>query len=663
MNLFNPVSVLSNFAHPVSMDIKHKLLYQLYYNSKKALMTLLLFNLVFFITLVPSVPKELITGWLVLILSINLFRIYDAFVFLGIGGTPDYAHWYRRFAVKSAMTAMLWGSTPILFLPYIEDPQTQLLIYIFILGVAGGAMNTMATNVRLATVYLTILLGPLFILLLLAQTQVSISLAFLIVLYYLTLVNINRDAGKSLIMSYEHEQRLQQAKKSLTVKQNELGYLASHDPLTSLLNRRGFMEAMRELTRDPAHQNVYSVLLYLDLNRFKQINDSVGHSIGDALLAEVGRRLRDLGKPHYLHSRLGGDEFIIVLPFVAQREEDAKRYANLYAERIQHRILQPFIIEGLHLYVKGSIGVVVIEPRTDDIGKIIHFADISMYQAKNLGSNTISFYNPKLDSERTEQIKLQHDLNNAAEHKELVLYFQPIARLQDDTLKAAEALLRWEHPRLGMLTPDKFIMLAVESGLIEELGWWVIEQVCRQIALWKARNQMPFEYISINIDARQLQGVKFIERLFKQLHRYNVDPSRIKLEITETSLIDSFEQTRNVLSELRQRGLQCAIDDFGTGYSSLSYLERFSFDILKIDKAFIQNILENKESRFLVESIIAIANKLNYSVIVEGIETDEQKQMILALNPNVSYQGYLFSKPIPAAEFEARFMSNRRMAS
>jgi EAL domain-containing protein (putative c-di-GMP-specific phosphodiesterase class I) len=280
-----------------------------------------------------------------------------------------------------------------------------------------------------------------------------------------------------------------------------------------------------------------------------------------------------------------------------------------------------------------------------------------MYQAKRQGRDTLSFYNSDLDKERQELFILQHDLNFAAENNQLELAFQPIVNIKDDSLRAAESLLRWNHPEKGLLYPGQFIPLAVESGLIDEMGWWIIENICRQISDWKSRKIFGLRYISINIDAMQLQRVNFVEKLFTILEQYTIHPSEIKLEITETSLIDNFEQTREIIMTLQDHGIRCAIDDFGTGYSSLSYLKRLSFSVLKIDREFVKDMIGNPNDLFLVKNIIEIGKKLNYRIVVEGIETEEQKEILKKIDDTMSYQGFLFSPAISAKEFEKKFLS------
>jgi len=440
-----------------------------------------------------------------------------------------------------------------------------------------------------------------------------------------------------------------------------LKYLASHDPLTHLQNRRGFKEYMEKLTADKRHTDHCSLLFYLDLNRFKYINDSLGHTFGDKLLQAVAQRLASIKETEDDSlTRLGGDEFAIVVPFVANSMKDAEEKAKFYSKKIHNVFEDPFIIDHIRLYMKTSIGIVIIEPGFDNIEEIVRHADISMYQAKKHGNETISFYSDMLDKQRKETFVLQQDLIYALEHDLFELYLQPIMNIGDDSVKAAEALIRWQHHEKGLLLPDSFIPIAIELGIITDIGWWVLKHVCKTIEEWKRQGIWDLEYISININAKQLIKEGFIERFFAELDAYNVDTEEIKVEITETSLIDNFELTQQAIEELQNRGIKCVIDDFGTGYSSLSYLKKLSFSILKIDKEFIFDLEKDEDNATLIKTIVEIAKQFHYSVVVEGIETEKQKDIIRSIDTDLSYQGFLTSEPIPIEDFTKRFIKKKK---
>ena len=438
----------------------------------------------------------------------------------------------------------------------------------------------------------------------------------------------------------------------------DLMYLASHDPLTALSNRRGFDTFMQNMIQAEKHMNHYSLLLYLDINQFKNVNDSLGHSYGDDLLVKISKRLTKVTEKHHHLTRLGGDEFLIVVPFISQTRGQSKDTAAQYVETIQESFVKPFIIGGIRLHIKTSIGIVMIEPDSCYIEEIVRYADIAMYEAKKQGYEYISYYNSQLDVERKKMFDLYHDFVSALHNDQLELYFQPILNIKDDSLCAAEALIRWNHPEKGLIVPMDFIPLAIESGGITDMSWWVLDKVCLTISQWKKQGLWNLNYVSININAKQLIIDGFADTFIAKLKLYGVQSSDITIEITETSLIDNFEITQKVIKQLQSHGLTCAIDDFGTGYSSLSYLKKLSFSILKIDREFTHDMLYNQDSMMLVKSIVEIGKQFKYNITVEGIEEESQKQVIRELDDSLSYQGFLISPPIPEQAFRKKFLKS-----
>lgn len=437
----------------------------------------------------------------------------------------------------------------------------------------------------------------------------------------------------------------------------KIKYISLHDSLTGLPNRRSYQTYMDNLLLEEKHKNLYSILLYMDLNHFKQINDTFGHSVGDKLLLEVAQRLQTLKVEDKYLSRIGGDEFILIVPFAQESLPACRQRAYSIALEIKDIFKTPFEIEGIDLSMTSSIGIVMIEPQSNNSEQIIRQADMAMYQTKREGLNNIRFYDHTLDIKQRELTNLQHDLKFAIENRQLELYYQPIVDIKSDKLNAIEALLRWNHPTKGLIMPDRFIPMATESGLITKIGWWVAKEVCRQLAVWQSKKLNNFEYISININARQLNEIDFVTQLSNCIRQGKIEASLLKLELTETTLLDNYSNTQEIIKHLRERGIECSIDDFGTGYSSLSYLKKFSFKVLKIDKIFVKDMLTNNDSNELIKSIIAIGKQFKYKIIVEGVETQEQKTELIKLDRDIFYQGFLLSKAIPAKEFEERYLN------
>jgi EAL domain-containing protein (putative c-di-GMP-specific phosphodiesterase class I) len=292
----------------------------------------------------------------------------------------------------------------------------------------------------------------------------------------------------------------------------------------------------------------------------------------------------------------------------------------------------------------------------NDEDEIIRYADISMYQAKRKQECRLSFYNPEIDIIRKRLFNLQHDLNYAISREELELHYQPIIRATDGKIVAAEALIRWKHPRDGLLLPDRFLPIAIETGFIDEIGWWTLQKVCSEIERWRDAGLFHIEDISINMDAIQLQSIDFEEKFISILDRYGISPELIRVELTETSLIDNFEHSRKMIEAIRERGIRWSIDDFGTGYSSLSYLRKLSFSTLKIDREFIKDIENSTTDLFLVKEIVNIGEYLGYKIVIEGIENLKQYEEIGLVDENIYYQGFYFSRPLPAESFEKLYL-------
>jgi len=435
----------------------------------------------------------------------------------------------------------------------------------------------------------------------------------------------------------------------------EMEYMVEHDALTSLLNRRGFKNKMNALLLEKKHAEFYSILFYLDLNGFKRINDSLGHTVGDQILMIISRRLSESVGDDCIISRLGGDEFIIVVPHISNNEKSTYEKSKTYIKTIKDAFVEPCIVNNIPLHIDTSIGIVIAEPNRLDIDEIIRHADLSMYKAKE-DMTHIAYYDFALDKKQKDLFLLQQQLSDAMENNELKLFFQPVVQMKDEKLLSAEMLLRWHHVDQGIITPDIFIDLAIKAGLLSKITWWIIKTVCQKIQQWKKEGHWHLDYISINVNSAQLLESGFSKLFFDILKTYNIRPSEIVIEITERSLIDNFSHTQGVINELRSHGIKCAIDDFGTGYSSLSYLKKLSLDTLKIDREFIKTIGRSPKELLLVSTIIDIGRQFNYNIIVEGIESEEQKSLLLDLDENLAYQGYYFSKPISTEAFEQKFL-------
>ncbi|HEX4945894.1 MAG TPA: EAL domain-containing protein, partial [Blastocatellia bacterium] len=426
--------------------------------------------------------------------------------------------------------------------------------------------------------------------------------------------------------------------------EQQLLHDAFHDALTRLPNRALFTDRLKlVLERAKRHSNYHFAVLFLDLDRFKVVNDSLGHLVGDHLLACVANRVQSVVRAGDTVARLGGDEFTILLENLTSRGE-----AQGIAERVQECLQQPFQLEEHEIFTSASIGIVYDAPSIQRPEDILRDAETAMYRAKATGKAHYEFFENSMYTRAVGLLRLETDLRQALEREEFILYYQPIVTLKDNTIRGFEALLRWQHPTLGLVPPNDFIPLAEETGLILPMGRWVLRQACQQIRQWQESfPQHPPLHISVNLSAQQLLEEDLVEYVQQILQDNRIQPRCLKLEITESNLIERVARGRATLEKLRALGAEISIDDFGTGYSSLSYLHDLPVSTLKIDRSFIHSINGDPDSTEFARTILLLARNLRMSVVAEGIETPEQAQQLKALACEYG-QGYLFSKPVTA---------------
>ncbi len=434
--------------------------------------------------------------------------------------------------------------------------------------------------------------------------------------------------------------------------QQQLVYDALHDGLTGLPNRTLLMERI-EFTIGHAkrHPGYIYALLFIDLDRFKIINDSLGHLIGDRLLIAVSNLLRECLRESDIVARLGGDEFVILLDGIRKPQD-----ATSIGDRIQQKLSSPFELEGQSIFTSASIGIVFSSTGYNNASDLLRDADIAMYRAKDKGRARYEIFDQTMYYETLKLVELQNNLRLAVKHGEFVLHYQPIISLHNNELVGFEALIRWQHPTRGFISPIEFIPIAEDTGLILDIGEWLLQEACQQLKNW----QQEFTYIpqvaslkmSINLASQQLQEPQFIDKLDQILKETGLDGNSLRLEITESVLIEPEGNVQNTLKQIRNRNIKLSIDDFGTGYSSLSYLRRFPIDNLKIDRSFIEQMNFDSENFEIVRVIITLAKTLGMDTISEGVETPQQLDQLKALGCEFG-QGYLFAKPLPPTAVES----------
>ena len=431
--------------------------------------------------------------------------------------------------------------------------------------------------------------------------------------------------------------------------------LAYYDALTHLPNRTLFQDRLHTALQSAERQKSWVVLMFLDLDRFKPINDSLGHAAGDRMLKEMATRLLGCVDDDDTVARMGGDEFTLLLQPGASREIALNRAIHV-AEQILGSLVKPFVLEGREFFVTASIGIALSPQDGNELSQLMKNADTAMYHAKERGKNNFQFYQADMNATALERLELESDLRHALEQEEFVLYYQPQFSGDGKRLTGTEALLRWRHPRRGLVPPGDFIPVLEELGLVVEVGDWVLTEACRQLKAWHAA-KVRVPKVSVNISARQFSDGQLGTRIATILKETGLPPACLELELTESILMREVDEAMQILDSLKFLGLSIAVDDFGTGYSSLNYLKQFPIDVLKIDRSFVDGLPSGEQDAQIARAIIAMAHSLNLAVIAEGVETHEQLEFLREHGCD-EVQGYLFGRPMPANRFEAQFSND-----
>ncbi|MGF2734632.1 EAL domain-containing protein [Marinobacter sp. DUT-1] len=429
---------------------------------------------------------------------------------------------------------------------------------------------------------------------------------------------------------------------------------ANYDILTGLPNRMLALDRLKLALAQARRENTLVGVMFLDLDNFKHINDTLGHDAGDNLLIEAARRISSCLRGTSTVARLGGDEFLVVLPGLPGPDA-----CSQVAERILKTFSPPFTLNAQEVFVTTSIGIAIFPSDSDNSGTLLQHADAAMYEAKHNGKSAYAHFSPEMSEVSHERLQMESLMRRALEFNEFELHYQPIVQTDSGEPQAAEALLRWNNPTLGLVMPDRFIPLAEETGLITPVGEWVLQEACRTAVGWHKTAGKDIG-ISVNVSPRQFRDPGFLETVMGALRSSGLKPELLELEITERLLLDNSIETATILYQLDQAGVRLSVDDFGTGYSALSYLKSYPFDVLKIDKSFVNDVIKEPEDASLVRAIINMAHSLGLKVIAEGVEEEGQATFLRQEHCDYS-QGYFYSRPQPAREFEAWLRENHRI--
>jgi diguanylate cyclase (GGDEF)-like protein/PAS domain S-box-containing protein len=759
---------LSNFFSmrkhtPVSKDV----LDDLFEMEKRTLITLTLLETIILYILAPLLGN-IIFIWYGLILTITMWRLYNAYNYQSRPLLNSELVWHEKFVIHVWLTALLFSLLALFAMPKLDD-YYQLFVFVVLVGISSGTVRSLAEDHRTAMGYLLIIMLPLAIEMLLLMRKDTWILTFLLILYLFTQIGLILSAYEQSRQLKKQKEEIQKAKNLLHQKREilhrffeqsedglftynknmklldcnksfealfnlkrgdtlgqsifdmkdkhlvdmirsalvdkigrfsgtykkmdgselwleikcspiygkdgtttggvgiitdktkehlmieEMEFLISHDPLTGALNRRGFKQFIKNMIRRKDHFSYYSLLFYLDLDKFKQANDIFGHDAGDLILKSVVTRLKSISRKIQGITRLGGDEFAFVIPMVSKSRFELENSIDQWIEVIEKNILQPYIFNNQEMDIGCSIGVVVVEPGETDIEELIRNADLAMLQAKS-SDDHVSRYTPDMRRKYHQMYEMENLLKEAVKKESFIVHFQPILHLSDDRVVGAEAVVRWHHPERGLLLPKDFMPFASRFGLIPDIDRLVIKKAILQIGEWVRKGIFHIDYVSVNIDMKLVLNKNFIDYMMDSLEKYSIKPSQIKLEITENSLVNNFEDASKVIEKLYIQGIECAIDDFGTGYSSLSYLKKLPFTILKIDQEFVHDITVRIENVLLIQTIIDMANKLKFKIIVEGVETKKQKEIIKKIESNIEYQGFIETEPLDEEKFKDEYL-------
>jgi len=432
--------------------------------------------------------------------------------------------------------------------------------------------------------------------------------------------------------------------------QEEIRNLAFYDSLTKLPNRHLFLDRFSAALASATRLNKFGAILLIDLDRFKILNDTLGHDYGDFLLIEVAIRLKACVREKDTIARLGADEFVILVEDVSDDSDDTSLKVGLIAEKIRESLARPYYFNGHQLLSSSSVGVCLFDGSEKSIEELVQHAEMAMYQAKSAGRNSIRYFDPVMQHRVTSHAAIENDLRHAIEQQQLHLYYQMQVDANHRPL-GAEALLRWIHPERGLVLPSLFVPIAEESTLILEIGHWVLDTACRQLSVWAESNETRDLTLAVNVSAKQFAVPDFVDQVANVLKVHKVNPARLKLELTESVLLEDMAATVQKMHALKKLGVTLAIDDFGIGYSSLSYLKQLPLDQLKIDQGFVQGITEDGSDAMLVQTIIDLATNFRMNVIAEGVETQAQLTF-LKHHECMAFQGFLFGMALPVKEFE-----------
>jgi diguanylate cyclase (GGDEF)-like protein len=620
----------------------------LYYRFlRQSLLAVLLNSLVLWWLLRESVAPLALHGWLAATLAVSAYRLWTAGGFAR--ATPPErreTRWYRHAIAGALLSGLTWGSAGFVLFTAESSYSLSLLAFI-IAGMCAGAVVSLAAFIEASLPFLALCILPFAVRLFTEGSLPAIQLGTIALLYLGFMALVTRRVHETLTRGFEMTHLRQRAEE--TVERQAL-----YDDLTGLPNRRLLTDRLRQARAHALRQDNRAALLFLDLDHFKRINDSLGHSAGDAVLQAVAARLRDKLRETDTASRLGGDEFVVLLTELDGTLEHVIQHTHNTAERIRAAIAEPITIEGTQLHLSASIGVSLLPSDSDDTEDLLRHADTAMYQAKDEGRNAVRFFVHEMQQAIEARLSLEQQLREALARDELELHLQPQCDARG-AIFGAEALLRWQRDG-QWIPPSEFIPVAEETGLIYNLGDWVVNEACRLLAGFRDLPGCEALVMAVNVSTRQFTRMGFSDAVLAALERHRVPAAQLELEVTESLFIDELGTTQDCMARLHEAGLRFAIDDFGTGYSSLRYLQTLAVDSLKIDQSFVRGVIDNHGDASIVRATLSMAQALKLTVLAEGVESEDIREFLVLLGCQ-RFQGYLFGRPVPAQAFRQQLLS------
>ncbi len=630
-------TILESWAESDTLtDVKSEQVRIIFASTPTSLFTILLSSFILAGVLWEVIDHTTIMIWFSLTNLLSIARIYLYQQFKKL--PPDSLIsdiWYHRAISTSIASGITWGAGGLLL--FAEHSMVHQVFLAFMIGgMCAGAITTLSAITIAVRGFVTVALIPLILKFNLVESAISLEMTIMSILFMIMILVSAQRLNQTIQESLEGRRQRELAERKIRRQ-------AHFDELTDLPNRRLFLSNLRQEMAKAERHRRFGAVFFIDLDRFKSVNDSLGHAVGDELLVEVAHTIASRLRKEDSIARLGGDEFVVLLPEVGEDQEAAGSHASTIADEIRKLFATPFIIQNHDIHLTISIGIALF-PTEVSAEDLLKYADVAMYRAKRDGRDSVRLFSDEMQEAVNQQRIIEKGLRQALVNKEFELYYQ--GQYGDDgRLVGAETLLRWNHPDQGVVTPGVFIDIAEQTGLVVPIGEWVLRSACEHLSQLDGAL-----VIAVNVSPRQFSDPDFVENLKQILLETGASPKRLKLEITENLAMANIAHTIVTMNRLKRLGISFSIDDFGTGYSSLNYLNRLPVDELKIDQSFVRNVSTLADHAIIVDTIIVMARQLNLKIVAEGIETEAELEYLKSRQCKY-FQGYLFARPVPFDQF------------